>query len=776
MPTFADRGRAIANRLEAVKNDPKYQALPEEHKTKVRADIYKKYVPASYSGFHLPIPDEKTWVEATGRDTSVTFHNSDAHKNGDLSHVDRDGILPWKKEQVSLVDSYKGDKYQQRNQDFEEYARRQIHNVDLFGTKIANRAFMGLFNLAAHFTHQNNLSDLIVPGSTEAKAREKFLQTDTMRMVKNHEDSLRAKIQSEDFWIQSHPRDTVVGKFAGMAGEQVATLPLYEAVGAIGVGGKVIEVGSKLPLTAKLAASPIGRFVARRFVEATDGYLATLMTSGGDTHEAEKGAAGFAVGGAVIEGGLATTKALIKIAAAPLIKKWTANTIAMGGKPFAQELANSGMAEAEIEASHEGEGLAHIKRAEEIRSYIGDVTKNAEVRAWRERELGKLGAQQEQRASEIRAWKERQETRARLDPILHKLHEGEKVSLNSIAIAQFKKNLNQLSKNQRALVLAKRMMLIDQAAAEAPVHLPELHHDEVEQTISKARAANPTMNAFMAEDEKLFGAKFADVVTENQSRQVAHETGIANEPAAGRKVRKVNKEAESSANGRVTESSASLNAYHNDTVSYLRAPRNRKELQEAISDRSAGAYDKLYAKLKEADGGKIQFEKPIQRLLYHYHLAKDLDPIMKRSLQDSIKRQLRKTQGWENLTTAQVKQAASEQSGYLNNHLHVYARTGKFYNGANIYASTSMGGPQSWTKWQAQMNSEVLTEIRDKTLKALKQHPDAAKGYKTSFKIIQRLAMSAGNPEEFLKYQKGLEEMSRAATATAQGKSIQLFK
>ena len=61
--------RLLLERLEAVKDDPKYQALPDEHKAKVRADIYKKYVPASYSGFHLPVPDEKTWVEATGRDT-----------------------------------------------------------------------------------------------------------------------------------------------------------------------------------------------------------------------------------------------------------------------------------------------------------------------------------------------------------------------------------------------------------------------------------------------------------------------------------------------------------------------------------------------------------------------------------------------------------------------------------------------------------------------------------------------------------------------------------
>lgn len=719
LPTFADRGAAIAKRLEEVKANPKYQALPEEHKTRVRADLYKKYVPASYSGFHLPIPDEKTWVEATGRDTN--------HIMSDKKLSDTYGS------QGTNSDYWRHNK--ETNQDLGAGAAKSVAYVKLFGAKVANRAFMGMFDLAQHFSHEHNLSDLMILNSTEAKRREEFLKTNTMRMVKTIEDTQRSKIQSADFWFQTHPRDTTIGRLDGMIGEQVATLPLYEAVGAFGAGAKAIGYTSKIPLTAKLATSPIGRWVSKRLIEATDGYLASLITSGGNTKEAESGAIGFAASGAVLGG----AGKILKIAAAPLIKKWTANTISMGGKPFAQELTHSAMA----------------------RSYSDWVdAKPTEDTILAERT----------------AWKKQSQEKAKLDVIMDKLHQGEKVSLNSIAVAQFKKNLNQLSKNQRALVLAKRMDLIEQAAVEAPVHLPELHRDEVEQTISKARAINPTMNAFMAEDEKLFGAKFADVVTENQSNQIAHETGIANESAAGRKVRKVNKEAEPSSSDRTVESSASLNAYYNDAVSYLRAPRNRKELQEAISDRSASAYDKLYSKLKEADGGKIQFETPIQRLLYHYHLAKDLDPVMKRSLQDSIERQLRKTQGWENLTTTQVKQAAREQAGYLNNHLHVYAKTGKFYNGDNIYASTSLGGPQSWTKWQVQMNSEVLTDIRAKTLKALKQHPDAAKGYKTSFSVLQRLAMSAGNPEEFLKYQKGIEEMSRAATATAQGKSIQLFK
>ena len=332
----------------------------------------------------------------------------------------------------------------------------------------------------------------------------------------------------------------------------------------------------------------------------------------------------------------------------------------MGGKPLAQELAHSAMAEAEVEASHEGEGIAQIKRAEQILSFIRDKTLTATARAEYEKDLGKLGAQQKQRAEEVAAWKERQEQRARLDPIVHKLHEGEKVSLNSIAIAQFKKILNQLSKNQRALVLAKRMDLIDQAAREAPVHLPELHHDEVEHNIQEARAANPIMNAFMAEDEKLFGVKFADAVTENQAQQVAHETGIANEPAAGRKVRKVQKEVGAEPTSKPISLQAVLKG-HAESLSYFRAPRNRKGLIEAISDRSDKAFDRFYDKLKEANGNLgFRFELPEQRLLYNYGIAKQLDPEMKRSLQDGILRQFKKIKGYEKSISNGLKRTSKK--------------------------------------------------------------------------------------------------------------------
>jgi len=63
LPTFEQRTKAIADRLASIKADPRYQALPEDRKAKVIADLYKKCVIVAYSDFHRPVPDENAWVE-----------------------------------------------------------------------------------------------------------------------------------------------------------------------------------------------------------------------------------------------------------------------------------------------------------------------------------------------------------------------------------------------------------------------------------------------------------------------------------------------------------------------------------------------------------------------------------------------------------------------------------------------------------------------------------------------------------------------------------------
>lgn len=670
LPTFAARGEAIAKRLEDVKNNPKYQALPDHAKIKVREDLYNKYVPKSYAGFHLPVPNKDTWVGATGRDTSFKAPGAANEK---------------------LSDTYKDPRNKQFGQDFIVGASKALDGIALFGARVANKTFSAMHDLDSNFSHKDD-GMLAQPLYKVDKAIKRGLE--------NYIDSQRAKIQSDDFWLETHPRDTIVGKLASDSGELVATLPLYEAVGAVGIGSKVFKGAN---LTAKLATSPVGKFVANRLSSATDMFIASLAESGGSKSQA----GGAAVGAALIESaGVGIGKGL-KIAAAPLIKKWTANTIAMGGIPFAQDVAQSAFHESEQEIEHEvnitnggtGEHLAALR----------------EVAVAREK----------------------------FNPIMAKLHAGEKVSQGSIAIQLYSKPLRNLSKNQRQQVFAKRLQLIQDAAAEAPVHLPEQHAQEVHESISKERAANPIFNSLASTLEQL-GVKLPETVVENNTTTIAKETGISNVRAATKKLNKVAAPTKSVG--------ADLNAYHNiqkETYAYYRSARNRKELSGTVGAVASGNYDKLYDTLKKADGG-LKFEKPLQRLLFHYGNKKSLPA----GFANTILNNIRKTKGLENVSASR----ASEMAANLHNHMYDMAQSGHLTAEGNIYASTKING--TYTKWQKILSKESDTEVIRSAQMALSKHPRALRGFNTTIKTLQKQSFQAQSAEERAVYKRAISESS----------------
>jgi hypothetical protein len=708
LPTFAERGGAIERRLDEVKSNPKYQAMTEDHKSRIRADIYKKYVTPSYQGFHLPVPDEKTWVEATARDTEHLVHGTPTSQSynevsGRINNAER--RLKELKQDVGVGDL------------------RAIHNIELFGTRVANSTLLHMFGLMDHFSHVENPN---IP-----KPSEVYKKSETARLLSNIENTKRQQVQDADFWIQTHPRDTTLGRLGVMAGEQIATLPLYEGLTAEKIG-EVVGV----PLTAKLIKSPVGKFVASRIINAADGFMASLATSGGSAKTGVEGAAGFAFAGAGQEVG----GKVLKIAAAPLIKKWTATTLAMGGKPFAEEIAKSAMAEEEEEMSHTGEGLEQIKRA-------------VQIKQWMEQQTLRVVDDNAQRSFKVRAWKEAQEQRALHDPVMHKLHQGEKVSLNSIAVQMFDKPLAGISHKQRAQVLGRRMDLIQQAASEAPVHLPDLHREEIKKSIETARQANPVMNDVMARMEKL-GVKFPEAVQENAEAAIAKETGISNVKAAGKKVVKV---AHEETGTPITVAGfASLN---NDSKAYFRNPRNRTEFAAAVSDRSKAGANKFIDVMRKGNPGNIHFEDPAQMLLFHYGNRKDLPP----GIVASIKYRLGQTKGWENADAKQLDLAAR----YMHNHIYDMAKSGRLKTEGNIFRSTKLSGPMSWSPWQAPLADEASEKIINRTTKALQQHPAALQTYRTLVKTFRRNWMTAKNPEEYIAFKEALDESSnRIKSAT----------
>lgn len=714
-----------------MKADPKYKKLSPEKQAAVRADLYKKYVPQSYSGFHLPVPDEKTWVQASGRDLTVAGKD----------------IFTARK----LSESYNDTRAQQFGQDFYQGVSKAYSNMELFGAHVTNRAFSAAFDLDKHYSRANE-------AMLEQKLPMYKVEKQIQQKLQNLEDSSSHRVQSADFWLQTHPRDTVIGKLASDSGEFVASLPLYEALGSSGIAEKALgKAAGSTFVTARLAKTPVGQFVSRRLVGATNMYLATLAASGGNQQAAVAGAVGGEVLGSAAEGLAAAAKPIAKkIASAPLTKKWLANVIAMGGKPFAQDVGQSAWAEAQpldwwlkngTEANITKYGPGTMQLSKDLAIFPKDEVSGHFVNTKTGETYWYNGVKERQLMFD-HLHKDNLQVRAVEDPVMDGLHKAATTALDSIAQAQHGKPLTELSEEQSLGVLSEHMGLIEDAASEAPVHAPDLYAAETEHTIAQARQADPALHALMSQDEQQFGAKFVDAEVENGTKQISKQTGISNTEAAAKKTVRATRIPKSQ---QISPSGfASLNA---DSIAYLRAPRDRSEV-DFINSRSSDAYDKTYQLLKKADGGFFRAEKPIQRFLYHYANKAKLPA----GLRQSVLHWIKQTPEFQGKTEAEIFKAAK------NMHVHMYdmAKSGRLKREGNVFASTKFSGPAGYSPWQQPLSDESDQASIAAAAKALQRHPDALKGFMTSVKTIQKQMLKAKTPEEVQMFKDALDTASRA--------------
>jgi hypothetical protein len=738
LPTFAQRGKAIAERLDDIKKNPRYAALSDDMKAKVRAGLYKQLVPASYAGFHLPVPDEKTWVEASAREFP--------------SNQYRDVFGARK-----LSQTYNDTTAQKAGEDFYTGMDKSFSNMTMFGAHIANAAFAGMYNLAQHYT-PGPLKQSVLGQSAKQAAHI------AMKTTQNIADAAHNRVQSDDYWLQTHPRETKIGQLTSTAGEMVATLPLYEALGAEGAGGKVLESMKAAPVTSRLFSTPVGKFVAQRLVSAAGAYGAALASSGGNQREAGGVAAADVALGAVF----AAPKA-IKVASSALAKKWTASVVAEGGIPFAQDIATSAAHEMQplewrlkngtetgVEkygagATQVGRDLAIIPHGEDEGHFVNTKTNEAFY----------YKGKQEQQLVFNQLTQEHLQVREQEDPVMAKLHEAEKTTLNSLALRSTGTFFEHLSDDQKLDVLSQRWDQIHQAAAEAPVHLPEQLHEQIDAGIKAERAANPQLDSLMKQDEQMFGAKFADEYTENAVEAVAHDTGISNQRGAARAIMSAERGLAKGDN--ITPAKfASLNG---DTRAYFRAPQNRTGI-DFITQRSKEAYDKTYQFLKKADGGFFKAENPLHRFLYHYADKAKLPP----GIRQSVLHWIKQSPGFENSSEKEIYEAAKQ----MRVHMYDMAKSGHLKMEGNIFASTKTGGPVSWSPWQAPLSNESDAEVIKQAQKALTRHPDALRGFNTTVKAIQKQMLKAKTPEELQAYKDALEEASRKIVTSTQRGTVKI--
>lgn len=714
LPTFAERGTAIASKLERIKGNPSYQALSPDQKAKVREGLYVKYVVPSFHDFKLPVPDERTWVGATGRDI---------HAFGG-----------------KLSESYGGLAGDDFNKDLITGADKGLTKIGMFGMKVSNEAFSSLHGLWDHFTHASGIN------KGAASTPEWSVQKD----MANAQERMGRQVQSDDFWLQTHPRTTVMGKLASDAGELIATLPLYEAIGA-GRAAVGVKAFDSLSLTQKLAGSKAGMFVAKRLGEATDGYISSLIASGGDTKEATGGAVGFAAMGALGSVGA-------KIASVPLIKKWSANLIAMGGKPFAQDLMQSALDE-EAGLIHSEGKLSH-DLGMGIKIHPEDESKGAFEFG------GKIipysnPAERQEAYDTIQA--KAMQLRKENDPLLHKLHEGEKASLNSLSRSRFGKFVSGLDKSEIAELRSARLNSIEQAAYEAPVHVPDIQRQEIAASLQKQMQASPAMQ----EADKIlqkYGVNTAKTVADNSIDKIAIETGIKDTRAVQRKLSQIQREAsrirpeKTLAEKKGAFTPASFAQLKNDSIAYLRSPSRRKEVADNIGERAGGNFKGFVDYLKSIDGGKLHFETDYQRLLFHHANRKELPE----GVADKIYREARKID--PNITRTQLNREADWFQIHLLNMVH----SGRLTSEGNLYRSTKLGAPMEWTKYQRQLSTEADKEKFKVILESTAKYPEVQKGLIAFQQRMSKLKMGASTPEEYLDIEKYVQEQAHKTARIVQ--------
>jgi hypothetical protein len=483
LPTLEEQGASVQAKLIRLNANPEYQKLSTRGRILVRAKLYDDYVKPAYEKAGVKPPDQKAWLLGT---TKAQIEN----------------IAP---------EDYFESKSIQAAHDAIASGLKTGSKILMAGAAIARSEFNAQSGLAQWFTNKMD------PEWSGYLKEDQELMNKTLDRFSG---SLGLAANATNFYLENHPRKGFLASAPSWIGEQVALLPLYAAINpvteagatVIGSGAKAIApaveqavtgvmtgVKTATPyFTQQLLESPIGRFVGRRLIDATTGFLGSKGT--GDTNkEAVGNAASFAAFGAVAEGlgaGLNKLKPketpMTEYASEEDYKNYSAQVIAMGGRPFADAIHAQATVEMEqdlVLANPEQRKLLTAGTAEKT------LSKRAEV---------------EQH-----------------DPIKHNLIAAEKKSLRSMAKDHFGKPWDNLSKNQRDVLRQKRAQIIAETESELPSRVPDLNKKEVESNIEKQIASSPHFAAVAADFDKAF-PEYNRVEIVNQQQVEANQilTGI----------------------------------------------------------------------------------------------------------------------------------------------------------------------------------------------------------------------------------------------------------
>jgi hypothetical protein len=317
-----DQHAAVLARVKRIMDNPKFQQLPTEHKDEVLNNYYDKYVIPSYIDSGFTPPDKQTWVQQIQK-----------------SKISAQDYYP-DHDTLTYARTYAGVK---------RAAGEIFGGISQSGIWLHKEAALSQLGLTEIFTAP------FVSGGAKSLDESSFKpQREQIEQAHKYASEQVHKISddmvnSANFFLQSYPSKKLMDKLDSFVGEQILQLPLYEGIGAarkllVGKGLASLEQVQKANnLTNILKASGAGMSVAKRIGDAFDGLIGATLQ--GQDNESKKASVAFFVGlGALGEIG--------KVAGSNLIKKFTSEILAAGGRPLQESVTNEAIHELDNDFIH----------------------------------------------------------------------------------------------------------------------------------------------------------------------------------------------------------------------------------------------------------------------------------------------------------------------------------------------------------------------------------------------------------------------------------------
>lgn len=669
-----DQHAAVLARVKRIMDNPKFQQLPTEHKDGVLNNYYDKYVVPSYMDSGFTPPDKQTWVQQIQK-----------------SKISAQDYYP-DHDTLTYARTYAGVK---------RAAGEIFSGVSQSGIWLHKEAALSQLGLTEIFTAP------FVSGGAKSLDESSFKpQREQIEQAHKYASEQVHKISddmvnSANFFLQSYPSKKLMDKLDSFVGEQILQLPLYEGIGAarkllVGKGLASLEQVQKANnLTNILKASKTGTFVAKRLGDAFDGYVGSTL-QGQTDGEKKASMLAFMGFGAIAEG--------VGVAGRNLIKKFTSETLAAGGRPLQESVTN--------EAIHElDNGLVHGMPVQEPEHILAALKNGHET-----------------------------------DPVKAKLVDGEKISLSSLAMQKHGKPWNQLSKRQRNAIRAERGNLVNDTIRELPLHQPEMAKANIDQQLAKDIKENPNLARRIQELKQNFGVDASSAVFESEQEAVTEVTGQKSSQGStdkvGKQIEQTTKTKQESQVTAALEEPRKFAQLKEESIAYFRNPSPSKQSKFDYSKwlEDMDRHD-FISELRSHLGDQPFFENPEHLLTW----AVQFKDQMPKPFYDRIIEEL----NWSDPTGT----AASWQQKAKNmeRHLDKLADTGRLWSEGNVFRSSNFDNWTNRTQWQRQLNPEVEKKEMDELMQQLgpykKNYPMQYQLAQDMMKELQKYRRTAPSPE-----------------------------